>query len=193
MIRKILKVGLTLMVYCLVSALVLAIVQAKTAAKISAQNSEKKFRAMKSVLPEADNFVEKKVEAGFVYFVGFKGADTSNPTGYIVETSSRGYSSDIVTLVGIDTTFRIVNIKILSQAETPGLGTKAVEGPKGKLPPFQAQFSGLTADEVLLRKDGGKINSLTGATITSRAIARSCRNAILSLREALARESKINN
>ena len=63
---------------------------------------------------------------------------------------------------------------MLSQVETPGLGTKVEEVKYGEDDPwFTRQFLGKTANAVAVDKDGGDIQSITGATISSRALAKS--------------------
>jgi electron transport complex protein RnfG len=60
---------------------------------------------------------------------------------------------------------------VLSQQETPGLGTRCQEIRRGETEPWwQAQFKGKRISEVAVDKDNGIIQSITGATITSRAI-----------------------
>ena len=76
--------------------------------------------------------------------------------------------------MGIDTSYTIYAIKILSQQETPGLGSLCEQVRSGESNPWwQAQFTGKTAKGIAVDKDKGEIESITGATITSRAITNS--------------------
>jgi electron transport complex protein RnfG len=80
-------------------------------------------------------------------------------------------------MVGIDTTGRIKKIEIISQKETPGLGALSVEsGPFNGKKWSTRQFTGKTIDDLKVDKDGGPIVSITGATITSRAVTNSIRD-----------------
>jgi electron transport complex protein RnfG len=82
--------------------------------------------------------------------------------GLAVKVAPRGYSGDVVMLVGVDLELRVKGMKILNQRETPGLGTN-VEKPK-----FQKQFIGKgIKDAIEPKKD---IDAITGATISSRAV-----------------------
>lgn len=84
------------------------------------------------------------------------------------ETFGKGYAGDIGVVVGIDPAENdIYGIGVTTHSETAGLGSKAKEDPK-----FAAQFAGedITAP-VKVTGDGGNINALSGATITSRAVA----------------------
>ena len=60
----------------------------------------------------------------------------------------------------------IAGIKVTGHAETPGLGAKAQTDSA-----WVAQYQGAAADgQLMVTKDGGTINAITGATITSRAV-----------------------
>ena len=90
--------------------------------------------------------------------------------GYAVEVAPNGFDGEILMMVGVDLEGKVTGISIISQTETAGLGAEsAADSAKGNA--FREQFVGLTSGEVLVDKDGGKLDSLTGATITSRAVA----------------------
>ena len=84
-----------------------------------------------------------------------------------MNVSPVGFGGPIVIKVGFDANGVICNTKVLSQAETPGLGAKCVE------PAFSEQFKGLNPAQTKLavKKDGGDIDAITASTITSRAYA----------------------
>jgi electron transport complex protein RnfG len=60
---------------------------------------------------------------------------------------------------------KLIGLGVTSHNETPGLGARAKTDAS-----FAEQFKGLPAGEIKVTKDGGKINALSGATITSRAV-----------------------
>ena len=127
-----------------------------------------------AVLPGADQGIIESVENNGepVYYTGYQDKDKTMLIGYAFASYAKGYSSTIQTLVGIDTAGTIIGLKILFQKETPGLGTRVEEIRSGETEPWwQIQFNGKLASEVAVDKDGGEIQSITGATITSRAIA----------------------
>ena len=98
--------------------------------------------------------------------------------------SRYGYSSEVKTMVGVNYDMTIKKIKVIEQAETPGLGANATtEG-------FQGQFSGKGLAGLLVDKDGGKIVSLTGATITSRTVTNSIADGMKVLSDAVGGEGK---
>ena len=119
--------------------------------------------AAKAVMPAGVEKVEKLGEDGA--FVGKK-ADGS-VVGYAVRGADPfGYGGEIVLMVGFEADKKtLVCYKKLVAAETPGLGMNL------SLPAFADQFKGKDAAEGLkVKKDGGEIEAITSATITSRAV-----------------------
>ncbi|MDD2371413.1 MAG: FMN-binding protein [Firmicutes bacterium] len=83
--------------------------------------------------------------------------------GYLYLTYTTGYSSDVISLIGIDKTdAKIVKVIVTKQSETPGLGTLSTQ------PKFLDQFMDKVTNEELKTKDN--ITAITGATITSKAV-----------------------
>ncbi|HSV91820.1 MAG TPA: FMN-binding protein, partial [Desulfobacterales bacterium] len=66
---------------------------------------------------------------------------------------------------GVDASGALTGVQVLEHTETPGLGAKITTA-------WIDQFKGKTRDEVALRKDGGAIDAIAAATISSRAVAR---------------------
>ena len=106
-----------------------------------------------------------------LFWEGYKDKDRDLFVGYAIQVPATGYQSTIQTLVGLDSLGTILRIRIISQMETPGLGTQVESIRKGETSPWwQAQFKTKEATNVKVDKDRGEIISVTGATITSRAI-----------------------
>ena len=86
--------------------------------------------------------------------------------GRVLAASTQGYSGPIQGLVGLDPAGAVSGVRVLVQTETPGLGAKIT----GQA--FLDQFQGKKAAEVALKKDdpAGKIDAVTAATISSRAV-----------------------
>ncbi len=97
-----------------------------------------------------------------------------NVLGIVFVNISKGYSGIIKVIVGMDVDGKIMKVFIPKEAltETPGLGMKVAEEF------FLKQFSGLKRDDIFLKKDGGKIDGITAATISSRAAVNAVRNGI---------------
>ncbi len=163
-----LKLGFVLFIITAIASGVLAYLNTITQPIIEENQRVAQEKARKEVLPSAVTFEE--VVSELTYHIG-KDAD-EQVVGYTFVASLYGYSGDVKTMVGINTDLVIEKIKVISQAETPGLGANCEK------PEFQAQFSGKQKAEMKVDKDGGAIISLTGATITTRTIANSIRSAM---------------
>ena len=93
--------------------------------------------------------------------------------GYTAEgTCKDGYGGDITLMVGFKTDKKtVISYKVLAASETPGLGMKL------KTPEFAGQFTGKDGRSLKVKKDGGEIEAITSATITSRAVCRAIADA----------------
>ncbi len=114
--------------------------------------------------PIADRFKLKDGDTEKSFFVGvFDGK--ANTVAF--ESFGKGYGGDVGLMVGVnlkDDT--VMGVGVTTHAETPGMGAKAKEDPK-----FTAQFKGISIKEpIKVTNDGGQINAISGATITSRAV-----------------------
>ena len=163
---KILKLGFVLMIFCIVSAGALAYVYIFTQPKIELNGKKAFENSLTSVLPDAKSFNVIKIGSKEAY-QGLSGKDI---VGTVFFASPRGYSSNINMLVGIDSNAKISGIKIVSQNETPGLGTNTTK--KSFLDQFLGKMAG---DQIEAKKD---IDAITGATISSRAVCRGVREAL---------------
>ena len=162
---------LTLGVICLVSSALLGLVYQVTAGPKQAAEQMKRTFAIGKVLPDFNNqpydesFKIPSMDGGdsLVCYVGrMNGAQV----GTAVQTwTLKGFSGLVRLMVGFDANGRIFNISVLEQKETAGLGAKMTEAS------FLEQFIGKDpASETLkVKKDGGNIDALSAATISSRA------------------------
>ncbi|HOH07613.1 MAG TPA: RnfABCDGE type electron transport complex subunit G [bacterium] len=186
--KEIVRFGLILMIVSVVAATALAAVYGVTNPRILAQKEAQLQAALAAALPGSDPASLKTVrENGEVlYYAAFAPGDTSKPMGYAFLARGAGYSSTIETIVGVDTLGHILGMKVLYQSETPGLGTKLQEVKYGdKEPWFPRQYLGKPAANVAVDKDGGEIRSITGATISSRAVTRAVNEGFARLRTKL--------
>lgn len=82
-----------------------------------------------------------------------------------IGVSHSGYGGDIKLMVGFKEDKKtVISYKVLSASETPGLGMKL------STPEFAGQFKGKDGTSLKVKKDGGKVEAITSATITSRAV-----------------------
>ena len=162
-----------LLAICLVCSGLLAGVYALTKEPIDNAAKAKNEAAIKEVLPEevAKIDEEKSIELdGVKYTYNLAYDEAGNTVGCAVNVAPVGFGGPIVIKVGFKVDAQtgknlVWNTKVLSHAETPGLGAKCNE------PAFADQFKGLdpTVKTLEVTKDGGDIDAITASTITSRA------------------------
>ena len=183
--RDMIKMLLVLTILATLSGGLLAAIRDNTKDRIENQVLEfVKGPAIRSILEEAtndpivDRFQLKIDDVEHTFFVGVMDGE---PRAVTFETSGKGYGGDVGLMVGIDVQEnQIVGVGVTTHAETPGMGAKAQTDPS-----FAAQFRELALDEeVNVTSDGGSINAISGATITSRAVC-SATNDALKLYEKL--------
>lgn len=154
------RLTVTLFVISAVCALLLGMVNAVTAPRIEQAQREKTEAAMAEVLP-ADSYepIEFLLEDSIVTAVYQAGNE-----GYVIQVAPSGFGGTIDMMVGVSKDGVCTGVSIISMSETAGLGANAAKAD------FRAQFVGLSGT-VSVTKDGGTIDALTGATITSRAVS----------------------
>jgi len=186
---KIVKLGSILLTYCLVAGVLLALVHIKTAPVIEANKASSGEAVMVEILPGMDGgFVQQGEETAFPYWIGYSKPGKRNPGGYIFIALGKGYSSTIETMVGVDINNVITGVKVLFQQETPGMGDKIEEVSPGENDPwFTRQFIGKSVNNTItLAADGGGIDAISGATISSLAVTESIASGLRNLKDALA-------
>ena len=150
-----------------VCAAVLAFVNSLTAEPIAQIQATKEKAAIMAVMPEGvasvaeeDGYSVGKDASGKVLGYAAKGSDAG------------GYGGDVVLMVGFKADRKtVVCYKTLLALETPGLGMKL------NTPEFAGQFAGKDGTSLSVRKDGGQIDAITSATITSRAVCKAIADA----------------
>ena len=163
-VAYILRLALTLLVITAVVAVALAGVNSITAPKIEQLNAEKTQQAIETVLPGGfdTQITDYTDDTGLVTNV-YSGAN-----GYAFEVTPAGFDNTITMMVGVDHDGKGLGISIVSHTETSGLGAVAAACTSAG-ESFRGQFVGMSGS-VSVTKDGGEVDALTGATITSRAV-----------------------
>ncbi len=160
--KYVLRLALTLLIITAVVAVALAGVNSITQPRIEAFNAQKLRSAIEEVLPGGGESVAFTDDTGLVSTV-YQGAG-----GYAVEVSPNGFGGAVTMMVGVGNDGKVLGISVVSQAETAGLGAVcAATTSAGEA--FRGQFVG-TSGTLAVSKDGGEIDAITGATITSRAV-----------------------
>ena len=90
-------------------------------------------------------------------------------TGYLVETVTSGYAGNITMLIGVSNDGTVTGLQVRNMQETYGLGAQALTDWE-----FLAQFLRTQGDAEI----GSNVDAITGATVTSKAIARSVNSAV---------------
>ena len=162
------NMSLCLLAICLACSALLAGVYALTAEPIAAAAAAKNEAAIKEVLPETAVTIEEERTVDFEgasYAYNLAYDEKGDVVGCAINVAPVGFGGPIAIKVGFDRNGVICNTKVLSQAETPGLGAKCVE------PSFSDQFKNWDQSQKKLsvKKDGGDVDAITASTITSRA------------------------
>jgi len=185
---EIFKLGFILMLIAVIAAVALGYVNSITEPIIAEQKEQAKLDAMIDVAAS--------LASGELAFDSIQVAGLQNPyapvdqtlapvsvsdsagtvLGYLFIAYGRGYSSTIQTMVAVDTDGTVTGTTILYQQETPGLGANVSNPDK-----FLYQFPGNNFSTLVLSKDGGSLDAITGSTITSRAVTSSVRDGLEAL------------
>ena len=147
----------------------LAFVNYLTADTIAEHTAEAARSAMTQVLA-ADNYTELPVSDAQAA-TGVTAAWSAGDAGTVVRLTTNGFGGAIDLMVGVDNENKVTGVAIISHSETASLGANCTRED------FRAQFAGKTG-ELAVSKDGGDIDALTGATVTSRAVTRAVNAAL---------------
>ncbi len=166
-----LRMVVSLLIITLASGLSLGFVNDLTAGPKAKAKLEKKIKALKLVLPTFDNnpvndVAKVKSELAKDSVELYPAFSENKFVGAaVIGSSEKGFSGLVKIIIGFTENGIIENIEVLEQKETPGLGTKM------KDEKFLKQFRGIdpATYNLKVKKDGGDVDALTGATITTRA------------------------
>ena len=196
--KKIVHDAMILTAFTLVIGLILGMVYMITKPRIDAANLEAAQKAYKEVFETADSFealadFDKNEATDYIVSQGYTDSlddvqvakDASgNTVGYVITVTAKDASQATITFsVGIQNDGTVNGYSITDIAETPGLGMKAQDAD------FIAQFQNKLVDAFTVVKNppasDSEIESISGATITSKAIANGCNAALVYCRDQL--------
>ncbi|MBE3115393.1 MAG: RnfABCDGE type electron transport complex subunit G [Actinobacteria bacterium] len=160
-----------LAIIVIVSVVLLIGVNSLTSDIVESRRVEEITGILENIFPEMSDY-ELDDEVYIIYEDGEK-------AGYAFMASGSGYGGNIDILVGLDSSFGIKGVSILSQTETPGVGNRITESS------FTDQFKGLSASDIALKSEGGKIDAITGATISSRAVVNAVKEKMVEILDTL--------
>ena len=139
---------------------------------------------MKTLLPGSENFVVEPYSGEDANILSVHRGET----GYVIETQTYGYAGNITMLIAVSTEGKVVGLVVRDQSETLGLGAKALRdheflaqflngsGTFAVGAPGADAFSGATGEAATGEET--YVDAITGATVTSKAIARCVNSAI---------------
>lgn len=156
---------LSLVTICLVAGGALAGIYGLTKETIEIQKEQKLQAAILQVLPEGCTIADAEIIKGMTVY---KGYIDNQWVGTAVETTENGFGGPVKIMVGFDADSKVINYQVLEHQETPGLGDKM--GAWFKTDKGNQSILGKKANGAFtVSKDGGDIDAITAATISSRA------------------------
>ena len=160
------NMALSLVIISMVAAGALAGVYILTLETISAQKASKQEAAILAVLPEGAAIAEPEEVNGLTVY---RATLNGEPCGAAVQSEADGFGGLQKIMVGFDAEGKIVNYIILEHQETPGLGDHIADWFKNTDKPGQNIIGRQATGMFVVSKDGGDVDAITAATISSRA------------------------
>lgn len=144
-----------------------------TAEPIAKAEQAAKVAALNGVLPAFDETTAEELTIDAMPITVYTATKGGQVAGYAVESMTKsGFGGAISMMVGFTPDGEVINVNVLKQAETPGLGTKMAEADNvllGSVKGQKLENKKLVDGKLAVTKDGGDVDALTAATISSRA------------------------
>ena len=163
---------LSLVIISVVAAGALAGVYILTAENIARQEAQKQQAAILAVLPDGCTIAEPEEVEGLKIYKAYA---NDQWIATAVETSEVGFDGPQVIMVGLDAEGQVLDYVVLKQTETPGLGAHIDHWFKDTA--SNRSIIGKKAGELAVSKDGGEVDAITAATISSRAFLKAVNKA----------------
>jgi len=181
--------ALAIGIFAIVTAAVIALTQQGTKERIAHNKAEFQARALYEIVPRdtdpelLSHVLELNAAPELGYPEGLTGWQAIREgrvvTVLLPVIAPDGYSGDIELLVGINADSSLAGVRVLSHKETPGLGDKIELGKSDWILAFGGAYMAENRDDSwAVKKDGGRFDQFTGATITPRAIVNATARAI---------------
>ena len=167
---KFLRPAISLVVITVGIALLLSLVNFITKDKIAENELQKKNEAIADIFGDGVTSEEKELSSPIetVSSAGKVLNSDGSLLGYWVQVEPVGFKANIVMIIGFDTNDKIVGVRGISSSETAGLGTKATSES------HLNKFIGAAESDV--------IDTVSGATISSKAVQNGIDNAFLAVK-----------
>jgi len=160
--KEYMMVMVKMVVMSVIAAVILGGLYIPTQAQLKIYQEEQRQLALVDVLPVADHFEAVKSGEETLFYQAFDASN--NLVGYCFFHDQPGSQGTITLAGGVDTEYTVTGVKIMTHAETPGLGSYITE------PSFTDQFKGVAVSDLMLSKNDGAIDAITGATVSSQAV-----------------------
>lgn len=164
------------------------LVQHTSATRIAAEQRLIDSRTLLDMLP-ADSYDNQPLDQALAIeniplgnstlLGGYRATKSGQPSAVLLRSQTLGYTSAIELLIAIDANGKLLGVKTLKQAETPGLGGRLADWPNAWLHLFTGKSRTEPADSGwALKKDQGQFDQMAGATTTSRAVINAIHDAL---------------
>ena len=177
----------------LVASAGVGVVNMITVDPIARAEAAAKTEALNGVLPAFDATVSEELSIDEMPIVVHTAARGDEIVGYAVETMSKqGFGGAVNLMVGFTPAGEVINVSVLKQTETPGLGTKMADEDNSLIRSIKGQAlerKKLVDGKLAVVKDGGDVDALTAATISSRAYVDAINRAWMAFRSVSASEA----
>jgi electron transport complex protein RnfG len=172
--KQIVHLGLTLFIVGLVAAVGLGLTYTVTKKKIAEQDRLSEAKAAVDALPGVKSPSELKLDNALAKKAKKKVPEVqkvyTTSKGTIITIQMKGFGGPMVLAIGIDKDGKVAGVASISNKETIGLGSKALE------PAFLDKFKGKNDKSPL--EVGKDIQAITGATISSKAVTNEVKTAL---------------
>ena len=169
--KDVIRIAAILFLVCGLAAGGLSFVNLATKDRIAAFAEEERVAAFKKIFPAAESFAERPPVEVDGAVTEWDAVAAGAVVGRVQLLKPIGYSGTIRLVYGVDGSGALTGVQVLEHTETPGLGAKITTA-------WVDQFRGKTRGEVALKKDGGAIDAISAATISSRAVTRAIHDAM---------------
>ncbi|OQY13245.1 MAG: electron transporter RnfG [Desulfobacteraceae bacterium 4572_187] len=170
--REMIKMVVVLTLLCTISGGLLAAIRGGTKEKIEYQQLKfVKGPAIKAILEGSSNdpIVDRfKIEDGKTERSFFVGVFDGKASAVAFESFGKGFGGDIGFMIAVNLEDdKIIGASVTTHSETPGVGSRAKTDPS-----FAAQFKGSSIIDIFkVKADGGQVDAISGATVTSRGLS----------------------
>lgn len=171
------KYAFILGLICFLSSSVLAVVNGITESHILLQKARAEDLALRQIMGDEFHFRPHYIDEKIDYYKAYSSQDQSL-AGFVLKAQAKGFNSQIEILAALDLNLKVSQVRILSQNETPGLGTRITEGN------FLERFKNRGLEDL------NRVEAITGATISSGAVIKAVKGNLAGLKEELEGEAK---